>query len=193
MRPASLGRPAPRALSSLTSWPVAHSSACSPSATEYLRDFPSFPSHLFTAPRDSPSTSTSPSPPTPISARRAIHHNHRSAKPPADPVHLSTSGSTIDWTHCYALERARKSRLAALPGLHGVVARTWDAGRPWVAVVLVGVLTGAVASGLDMLSAWLSDLRTGKCTDMWWMSKGLCCAGLDRASLSLLFAATRCG
>ncbi|GAA5857309.1 hypothetical protein JCM9279_005130 [Rhodotorula babjevae] len=150
----------------------------SPSTTEYLRDFPSFPSHLFAAPRDSTSASTSPSPPTPISARRAFHHDQHSHKPPVDPLHLSMSGSTIDWTHCYALERARKSRLAALPGLHGVVARTWDAGRPWVAVVLVGILTGAVASGLDILSAWLSDLRTGKCTDMWWMSKGLCCAGL---------------
>ncbi|KPV74558.1 uncharacterized protein RHOBADRAFT_54361 [Rhodotorula graminis WP1] len=152
----------------------------SPSTTEYLRDFPSFPSHLFAAPRVSSSSSTSPSPPTPISARRAVQpDDRRSAKPHADPASLSASGSTIDWTHCYALERARKAHLAALPGLHGVVARTWDAGRPWVAVVLVGVLTGAVASGLDILSAWLSDLRTGKCTDMWWMSKGLCCAGLD--------------
>jgi chloride channel 3/4/5 len=66
-------------------------------------------------------------------------------------------------------------------GLHGVVLRLWEGAKPWLVVVLIGVLTGAVASCLDILSAWLSDLRLGGCRDMWWMSRGLCCAGLDRA------------
>ncbi|BGP49381.1 chloride channel [Rhodotorula kratochvilovae] len=136
-------------------------------ADEYLGDFPTFPSHLFTAPRSASHPPSSPSSPTLAGAR-------------ADAPSALPTGSSIDWTRFYALERARKSRLAALPGLHGVAARTWDAGRPWVALVLVGVLTGSVASALDILSAWLSDLRMGKCTDMWWMSRGLCCAGLDQ-------------
>lgn len=145
------------------------------SASDYLRDFPSFPSHLFTA---QPSASSSPS----FSPGTSPQPPHFDGFLPTPSTTAPPTGSSIDWTHCYALERARKARLASLPGLHGVVSRMWDAGRPWVAVVLVGVLTGAVASGLDVLSGWLSDLRMGKCTDMWWMSRGLCCAGLERAS-----------
>ncbi|GAA5822428.1 hypothetical protein JCM3770_000267 [Rhodotorula araucariae] len=139
----------------------------SSSYSDYLQGFPSFPSHIFTAARPAAGPLSSPAAPAAAVRRDALAD---SALP---------TGSSIDWTHFYALERARKSRLAAHPGLHGIAARTWDAGRPWVVLVVVGVLTGGVASALDILSAWLSDLRMGKCTDMWWMSKGLCCAGLD--------------
>jgi hypothetical protein len=45
---------------------------------------------------------------------------------------------------------------------------------------LTGIATGTIASCLDVLSSWLSDLRLGVCRDMWWMSRNLCCAGLDR-------------
>ncbi|GAA6011717.1 hypothetical protein JCM10207_004221 [Rhodosporidiobolus poonsookiae] len=115
--------------------------------------FPSFPTHVF-APLAALSASTAPTP-----------------KPP--PY------STIDWSREYAKERQRKAGLAATQGLRGVLLRLYDAAKPWLVVVLTGVLTGIVASCLDILSAWLSDLRLGACRDMWWMSRGLCCAGLD--------------
>lgn len=49
--------------------------------------------------------------------------------------------------------------------------------------MLAGIGTGVVASCLDILSAWLTDLRGGVCRDTWWMSKAVCCTGLDRESL----------
>lgn len=64
----------------------------------------------------------------------------------------------------------------------GVTARLWDSAIPWLVVVATGIGTGGVASCLDILSAWLSDLRMGVCRDTWWMSKGVCCMGLDRES-----------
>ncbi|GJN90019.1 hypothetical protein Rhopal_003015-T1 [Rhodotorula paludigena] len=128
--------------------------------SEYLQGFPSFPSHLFASPPAHPHSGT----PSPTS-------RSSSASNP--------SGSSIDWTREYALERARRAALASLPGLRGVLARLLDASLPWLAVVLTGVCTGVVASCLDVLSAWLGDLRLGACRDMWWMSRGLCCAGLD--------------
>ncbi|GAA5827318.1 hypothetical protein JCM11251_003762 [Rhodosporidiobolus azoricus] len=120
-----------------------------------LDRFPSFPSHLFKSP-NFPSFTRSPG---------------SAPKPP--PL------SSIDWTREYARERHRSASLASITGVRGVLARLLDGAKPWLVVVLVGVLTGAVASGLDVLSAWLSDLRLGGCRDMWWMSRGLCCAGLD--------------
>ena len=65
--------------------------------------------------------------------------------------------------------------------MSGVGARLWDVMVPWLVVVAAGVATGILAAGLDILSAWLSDLRFGVCRDMWWMSKGVCCTGLDGA------------
>lgn len=70
--------------------------------------------------------------------------------------------------------------MTSLPGLRGVAARIWDQAKPWLVVVLTGIATGTIASCLDVLSSWLSDLRLGVCRDMWWMSRNLCCAGLDR-------------
>ncbi|GAA5860911.1 hypothetical protein JCM3774_003185 [Rhodotorula dairenensis] len=94
----------------------------------------------------------------------------------------SSSGigtSSIDWTLEFARARTRAAWIDSQPGLRGVAARLGAAAEPWVVVVVTGILTGAIASALDILSAWLSDLRLGACKDMWWMSRGLCCAGLD--------------
>lgn len=95
------------------------------------------------------------------------------------------SGSSIDWTLEFARARNQAAQIDAQPGLRGVSARLWHASEPWVVVVVTGVVTGAIASCLDILSAWLSDLRLGVCKDMWWMSRGLCCAGLDRTCMAL--------
>ncbi|KAG0659416.1 hypothetical protein C6P46_005193 [Rhodotorula mucilaginosa] len=89
------------------------------------------------------------------------------------------SGSSIDWTLEFARARTRAALIDSRPGLRGVVGRLWAATEPWVVVVVTGVVVGTIASCLDILSAWLSDLRLGACKDMWWMSRGLCCAGLD--------------
>ncbi|BGP01071.1 Anion/proton exchange transporter GEF1 [Rhodotorula toruloides] len=128
--------------------------------TDGANGFPSFPKHIFSSlnPNDHSSRSTAPLPPA-------------SATVPG--------GSSIDWTQEYARERLRKSLILATPGIRGVVVRLWVASKPWVVVVLTGMATGVIASCLDILSAWLSDLRLGACRDMWWMSRGLCCAGLD--------------
>lgn len=93
------------------------------------------------------------------------------------------SGTSIDWTLEFARARNRAALIDSQPGLRGVVGRLWAATEPWVVVVVTGVVVGTIASCLDILSAWLSDLRLGACKDMWWMSRGLCCAGLDRAFL----------
>ncbi|GAA5983957.1 hypothetical protein JCM5350_001806 [Sporobolomyces pararoseus] len=117
--------------------------------------FPAFPTHLFSVNDDSPSS------------------------PIVDRNPLPPSGSSIDWTLEYSRERSRIAQLAALPGLRGVGTRIWDQAKPWLVVVFTGIATGTIASCLDVLSSWLSDLRLGVCRDMWWMSRNLCCAGLD--------------
>ncbi|KAK4055889.1 chloride channel [Microbotryomycetes sp. JL221] len=87
--------------------------------------------------------------------------------------------STIDWSYEDSRERIRLQQLQHLPGLKGVSSRLWDATIPWLVIVATGLATGLVASSLDVLSAWLSDMRFGICKDSWWMSQAMCCAGLD--------------
>ncbi|GAA6060345.1 hypothetical protein JCM10212_004529 [Sporobolomyces blumeae] len=128
--------------------------------------FPAFPTHLFSAsmPQSSPRDSSA--------------FDHLSTPTPR-PAPLPPSGSSIDWTLEYTRERVRQTSLASVAGLRGVRVRAWDHAQPWIVVGLVGVATGTIASCLDVLSSWLSDLRLGVCRDMWWMSRNLCCAGLD--------------
>ncbi|GAA5868332.1 hypothetical protein JCM1840_005642 [Sporobolomyces johnsonii] len=146
---------------STSSYTLDESRTAPPSRPRYHDDrippdrFPAFPSHLFS----SAATGTPPA--------------SFSRNPPA------LSGSSIDWTSEYARERSRVQLLNSVPGLRGAGLRIWDQAKPWLVVVLTGMATGVVASCLDILSAWLSDLRLGACRDMWWMSRGLCCAGLD--------------
>ncbi|GAA5991112.1 hypothetical protein JCM10908_006541 [Rhodotorula pacifica] len=89
------------------------------------------------------------------------------------------SGTSIDWTLEFSRARNRAALIDAVPGLRGVAVRLWAASEPWIVIIVTGVVTGTMASCLDILSAWLSDMRLGVCKDQWWMSRGLCCAGLD--------------
>ncbi|GAA5830043.1 hypothetical protein JCM3766R1_006747 [Sporobolomyces carnicolor] len=144
-----------RHVGSTSSHPLDQREALRADSSEDSSRFPAFPTHLFSVGGEGP--------PSPV----------------VDRAPLPPSGSSIDWTLEYSRERARKAQLASLPGLRGVGSRVWDQAKPWLVVVLTGIATGTIASCLDVLSSWLSDLRLGVCRDMWWMSRNLCCAGLD--------------
>ena len=90
--------------------------------------------------------------------------------------------SSIDWNYEAQKERVRIQSLAELSGVRGAATRTWDSAIPWLVVVATGIATGVLASAMDIVTAWLSDLRFGICRDQWWMSRASCCTGLDRTS-----------
>lgn len=69
--------------------------------------------------------------------------------------------------------------LGEASGLQGSIARVLDATIPWLVVVATGVLTGILAASIDICSIYLSDLREGVCVDAFWMSRSICCMGLD--------------
>lgn len=76
--------------------------------------------------------------------------------------------------------KGRNEQTLDLLCYRGVGARLWDAAVPWIVVVVTGLGTGLIASCLAILTAWLEDLRTGRCYDSWWLSRAGCCMGLDR-------------
>lgn len=92
---------------------------------------------------------------------------------------VDETNSSIDWSFEYGKERLRIQFLSEVGGVRGLVRRGWDGTIPWLVVVATGIGTGVLAATLDILTAWLTDLRYGACTDTWWMNKSVCCTGLD--------------
>lgn len=84
---------------------------------------------------------------------------------------------TIDWQrdiardrmrHRYILKRKQNSIIDLVKGAH-------DAWSGWLCVLLVGVVTGAVAGIIDIGSSWMSDLKFGVCPNAFWLNMEQCC------------------
>lgn len=68
---------------------------------------------------------------------------------------------TIDWLHELIKESVRRKKLAQLPGLLGILSRTWDKSQAWVLVTLVGICTAFVADRMVSTEIWLDDFKEG--------------------------------
>ncbi|GAB1518480.1 chloride channel [Rhizoctonia solani] len=88
-------------------------------------------------------------------------------------------GATIDWTQEEAVERMNKNTLRSQPGLRGIVLPLLDQARIWVVLIVTGILVGFVGAWLDVLVAWLGDIRTGRCSYGFFYNENSCCSGLD--------------
>ncbi|KIO25833.1 hypothetical protein M407DRAFT_24790, partial [Tulasnella calospora MUT 4182] len=88
-------------------------------------------------------------------------------------------GSTIDWMHEESAERTRKQLLRSQMGLRGVLLPILDSWRMWAVLILTGLSIGYTGGMLDLLVAWLSDLRTGRCMSGLTYNQSTCCNGLD--------------
>ncbi|KAG8691760.1 hypothetical protein FRC11_010631 [Ceratobasidium sp. 423] len=88
-------------------------------------------------------------------------------------------GTTIDWTEEEAVERIHNQTLRSQPGLRGIVLPLLDQARIWVVLIATGILVGFVGAWLDVLVAWLGDIRTGRCSYGFFYNENSCCSGLD--------------
>ncbi|KAG8994626.1 hypothetical protein FRB93_001541 [Tulasnella sp. JGI-2019a] len=88
-------------------------------------------------------------------------------------------GSSIDWMYEEAIERAHKQRLKSQPGLRGLLMPIMETWRLWTVLILTGIFVGYTGGTLDVLVAWLSDLRMGLCTYGYLYNQAACCSGLD--------------
>ncbi|XP_039286336.1 H(+)/Cl(-) exchange transporter 5 isoform X5 [Nilaparvata lugens] len=91
---------------------------------------------------------------------------------------------TIDWQrdiardrmrHRYIVKRRQNSVLDLVKGAH-------DAWSGWLCVLLVGILTGAVAGVIDIGATWMSDLKYGLCPQAFWLNREQCCWSSNETS-----------
>ena len=93
--------------------------------------------------------------------------------------------TAIDWIFEYAKERQRLQALQAnATGLLGYLRQFADNGQIWVILVATGIAVGAIAAGIDVVSDWLGDFKTGYCSNVgaggkFYLNKYFCCWGLD--------------
>ncbi|KAI9004614.1 chloride channel [Gaertneriomyces semiglobifer] len=83
--------------------------------------------------------------------------------------------TTIDWIHDNVKERVRLRTLRRMPGLKGWIETRLDAMQAWVLLALIGIACGCLASGIQTAYNYLGGLRTGYCTESFWMSRDRCC------------------
>ncbi|CAL8241388.1 unnamed protein product [Merluccius merluccius] len=85
--------------------------------------------------------------------------------------------NTIDWVREKSKDRDRhreitsKSKESTVALLH----RISDAFSGWLLMLLVGLMSGALAGGIDISAHWLTDLKEGVCLNGFWFNHEHCC------------------
>lgn len=85
---------------------------------------------------------------------------------------------TIDWVEDELDEQ--RQRLYKLKKINLNVplrSRLWSVTQNWLLLAAMGVLIGTIASCLNIITAWLANLRMGHCTRAFYLSKASCCWG----------------
>ncbi|KAI0118730.1 chloride channel [Nemania sp. FL0031] len=96
--------------------------------------------------------------------------------------------TAIDWIFEYTKERQRLRVLySSATGLIGHIRQLADASQVWIILVLTGLAVGAIAAGIDVVSNWLGDLKTGYCASgpdagAFYLNKQFCCLGYDQGA-----------
>ncbi|XP_014915966.1 H(+)/Cl(-) exchange transporter 5-like isoform X2 [Poecilia latipinna] len=85
--------------------------------------------------------------------------------------------NTIDWVREKSKDRDRhreitnKSRESTVALLHSVS----DAFSGWLLMLLVGLMAGSLAGGIDIAAHWMTDLKEGVCLIGFWFNHEHCC------------------
>uniref|UniRef100_A0A8C2XIP1 Chloride channel protein n=1 Tax=Cyclopterus lumpus TaxID=8103 RepID=A0A8C2XIP1_CYCLU len=105
------------------------------------------------------------------------------ASPTEGSSYMLTAGrpvgyfNTIDWVREKSKDRDRhreitnKSKESTVALLHSVS----DAFSGWLLMLLVGLMAGALAGGIDIAAHWLTDLKEGLCLVGFWFNHEHCC------------------
>ncbi|KAK5636643.1 hypothetical protein RRF57_012355 [Xylaria bambusicola] len=96
--------------------------------------------------------------------------------------------TAIDWIFEHTKERQRLRVLySSATGLIGYIQRLADSSQVWIVLVLTGLAVGTIAAGIDVVSEWLGDLKTGYCASgpdggAFYLNKQFCCLGYDKGA-----------
>ena len=99
--------------------------------------------------------------------------------------------TAIDWIFEYTKERQRLRVLAGTTqGILGYLTQFVDASQVWMVLILTGLAVGTIAAGIDVVSNWLGDIKTGYCSSgqeggAFYLNRMFCCYGYEEWSKCL--------
>lgn len=85
--------------------------------------------------------------------------------------------NTIDWVREKSRDRDRHREITN-KSKHSTVAlllRVSDAFSGWLLMLLIGLMSGALAGGIDITAHWMTDLKEGMCLNGFWFNHEDCC------------------
>lgn len=83
--------------------------------------------------------------------------------------------STIDWMKEYVKDNELKESFNPT-SINSYIQNL----EPWFLLTIIGIGIGFLASWIDIITAFLSDIKRGICVSDWYLSKDICCKGLER-------------
>uniref|UniRef100_A0A4W5KJG1 CBS domain-containing protein n=1 Tax=Hucho hucho TaxID=62062 RepID=A0A4W5KJG1_9TELE len=92
--------------------------------------------------------------------------------------------NTIDWVREKSKDRDRhreitsKSEQSTWALLHSIS----DAFSGWLLMLLIGLMSGALAGCIDISAHWLTDLKEGVCLSGFWFNHEHCCWGSNQTT-----------
>ncbi|XP_077400571.1 H(+)/Cl(-) exchange transporter 5 isoform X2 [Vanacampus margaritifer] len=86
--------------------------------------------------------------------------------------------STIDWVLEKSKSRDRHREISnnSKESLSALLLCISDALSGWLLMLLVGLMVGAVASGIEVATRWLTDMKGGVCLAGFWSDHDRCCS-----------------
>ncbi|KAA0720234.1 H(+)/Cl(-) exchange transporter 5 [Triplophysa tibetana] len=85
--------------------------------------------------------------------------------------------NTIDWVREKSKDRDRHREIAtkSKESTWALVKSISDAFSGWLLMLLVGLMSGALAGGIDISAHWMTDLKEGLCLNGFWFNHEHCC------------------
>ncbi|XP_052001145.1 H(+)/Cl(-) exchange transporter 5 [Xyrauchen texanus] len=85
--------------------------------------------------------------------------------------------NTIDWVREKSKDRDRHREITN-KSKHSKIALLFsisDAFSGWLLMLLIGLMSGALAGGIDIAAHWMTDLKEGVCLNGFWFNHEHCC------------------
>ncbi|XP_059933280.1 H(+)/Cl(-) exchange transporter 5 isoform X2 [Gadus macrocephalus] len=85
--------------------------------------------------------------------------------------------NTIDWVREKSKDRDRHREITSKSkeSMEALLHRISDAFSGWLLMLLVGLMSGALAGGIDISAHWLTDMKEGVCLNGFWFNHEHCC------------------
>ncbi|XP_067084873.1 H(+)/Cl(-) exchange transporter 5 isoform X1 [Osmerus mordax] len=92
--------------------------------------------------------------------------------------------NTIDWVREKTKDRDRHREIASKSkeSTWALVKSVCDAFSGWLLMLLIGLMSGALAGGIDISAHWMTDLKEGVCLSGFWFNREHCCWGSNHTT-----------